>query len=272
MSLLTATRMVELLCGAGILVSSLELWAVRADYRRTGAFAWTVFGSRAAFLGRAGLAPAIDGAFPATLLLRAAAALALMFAMPDTPLELAALAILAGTTLLLHARLSFGKDGSDQMAAVIVIALFLGRLGPASETSMQLAMWFIALQSCLSYLASGVAKAAGPLWRSGEAVRRILATRLYGDAPVAAWLSKRPAAARLLAWGTILFEVTFPFAVFSGSPGVVAATLGAGVLFHLGIARFMGLNSFLPVFTATYPALWYCGVQGFSALLATVGR
>jgi hypothetical protein len=98
------------------------------------------------------------------------------------------------------------------------------------------------------------------VWRSGEAVRRILGTRSYGSSRTAAFVSGRAGACAVLSWFLMLFECTFPLALAFGETGfAVFAVLG--ILFHISNATFMGLNTFFWAFVATYPAILFCAIS-----------
>ena len=61
-------------------------------------------------------------------------------------------------TLWFHLRNSHGLDGSDQMTVICLTAVLLSRLAPTNATVATACLWFIALQSLLAYLTSGVAE------------------------------------------------------------------------------------------------------------------
>jgi hypothetical protein len=154
---------------------------------------------------------------------------------------------------LLQARFGIGGEGSDQMTTVVLTGLLVANL--SSNTAMAyLGLGFIAIQS-LSYLVSGMAKALSPAWRKGGACAGVFNTRSYGNKALAGFLLSHPGLERSLCYATIVVEVLLGAAVVQSSPQVLAALLSVGVLFHLGVAAVMGLNTFLWSFLATYPAI-----------------
>lgn len=150
---------------------------------------------------------------------------------------------------------TFGREGSDEIALVIVIPLALATMPGATARLTTLAFLFIAAQLALSYAASGGAKLAGRKWRDGRAVAQILSTRDYGVGRRELYHSEA-FPLRALAWGTILLELALPILLLLGGPLVVPVAI-IGVVFHVSVAMAMGLNRFLPWFLSAYPAaIW----------------
>lgn len=171
-----------------------------------------------------------------------------------TPVAAVAACLLAGTAVLTLQRSSYGLDGSDQMFALAMIAgagaLLCGaRLG-------RWFLYFLAAQLVLSYVIAGVAKLVSPVWRDGSCLERILATRAYSSPRTAGVLRTHPRLGLAMAWGVMLFEVSFAVVPFLDGP-VLVAFLSAGALFHLGIVLTMHLTTFLFAFVSAYPAMVY---------------
>jgi hypothetical protein len=162
-------------------------------------------------------------------------------------------------TIFTNFSLVFGKDGSDQMLLVILVGFLVAQIGHLSgnEILMRAGIWFIAIDVSIAYLTAGIAKLYGENWRKGEALRQILSTRTYGSL-VARRLMANDAVARSLNWLVIGFEIGFPLSLTLYPVGTFSM-LGLGLLFHIGIAFMMGLNTFLWSFVATYPAIIYGG-------------
>jgi hypothetical protein len=162
------------------------------------------------------------------------------------------LLILTGAALQFRHLVS--GDGSDQMINIVLVGLLVSTL--SGGTLIAAGFGFIAFQSILSYLTSGIVKAISPIWRTGDAVSMILRTQTYGTPRLAFWLSQRPGLDKFLAWGVIAFETMFPMALLLPTPAFIAI-LGLGVVFHLTNAVVMGLNVFFWAFVSTYPSLIY---------------
>jgi hypothetical protein len=153
-------------------------------------------------------------------------------------------------------RTAYGHDGADQMAWIIFSGLAIINLvgTPFAETVY---LWFLALQACLAYVTTGLAKASASHWRNGSCLVGILGTSIYGHAGLAELLRRNPTFGRLLAPLLIVWQCSFPMVLVAPAP-VGFVILGIGVLFHLTNAYFMGLNTFVWSFLATYPAIIFC--------------
>lgn len=156
-------------------------------------------------------------------------------------------ALVAVAQYLGSTRLGFGLDGSDQMQTIIWAGLAMAGASP------QAGLFLIAGQALLAYWIAGLAKLAGPSWRTGAAPANIATTVAHGSARGAVLLGHFSGAA---AFATIAFEVVGPFLVFTGFwGGLIFVTCAAA--FHLAIAAAMGLNNFVWAFGAALPpVLW----------------
>lgn len=165
------------------------------------------------------------------------------------------------TSLMINYRSPFGQDGSDQMSTIVIIVLFLYHINPQNLIIAEVGIWFIALQSLLSYFTAGFFKSKGDKWTTNPtAVFLIFNTSTYGSKPIAGYLQNKQQAITFLTWSTVAVEVLFPAVLFTGYPGMIIF-LGWGLGFHLMNALVMGLNSFLWAFLATYGAIIYCCMQ-----------
>lgn len=256
-----AFRAMAWLFAAGLLVSTAEyLWEWR-QFRGENIYSWKILGLKRPVMGGGVLEwtaarvldfPGVMGVLAAQL---AAAAVLLIPAAPPAAIR-GAVVVLAFTLPAIHFRNGVGDDGSDQMNSVLLAGLLCVALGPGTRIA-EMGLWFVALQACLSYAASGVSKAVSPVWRSGEAVFLVMNTASYGSRGVATLLKDRPALHRALAWSVIVMESSFPLMLLM-PPAYAWAFLAWGASFHLFCATVMGLNSFFWSFVATYPALLYC--------------
>jgi hypothetical protein len=162
-----------------------------------------------------------------------------------------ALVALGITTTLIRRRRVIGGDGAEQMSDIVLISALLAVLPVPSDGRITLAVVFITAQAVLSYFTAGVAKLVSPMWRGGGALPAIFGTYTHGLASVSRLMESRPAVGFALGWSVILFEVSFPL-VLIAPPSVAVAALSVGLMFHLGCAVLMGLNSFVWPFPATY--------------------
>jgi hypothetical protein len=148
-------------------------------------------------------------------------------------------------------RLTYGLDGADQMALIVMAGILVALVSPTWGVVL------IAGQSLLSYVTAGVSKLFGERWRRGDAVLGITNTVGYGSARVRRLL-RTSGRGRALAWGTIAFEVAGPLLLLAGPQGAMVFVLAAFV-FHVSIAAAMGLNNFVWSFVAALPAVYCLG-------------
>ncbi len=172
----------------------------------------------------------------------------------DHMVRLVLLSILVIGLLIDNFRASFGNDGSDQLFSILIICLFISELFIDHSAIQKAIFIFLAAQSCLSYLTSGVVKARGKKWTSGIAVFAIFNTKTYGFKPIAIFLNRYPFVSKFLSWAVIIFELAFPIVLILPLEYALIL-LVIGVIFHFMNAIIMGLNSFVWAFVATYPAV-----------------
>ncbi|MBF0688243.1 MAG: hypothetical protein IR158_10850 [Cellulomonas sp.] len=184
---------------------------------------------------------------------------ALVLLNPASPARARTIAVgyISATTYALHYRIRYGTDGTDHMTLLTYAALFVARVMPGDARVQQACTWFIAGQTSLSYLAAGLAKAAGPSWRTGLAMPGIFRTKVYGDRRVHAMLKDRRLLSTVAGWAVVVGEVVLPLVLVAPRRSGWAL-LGMGASFHVGNAMFMGLNRFVWAFVGTYPAVVAC--------------
>ncbi|MEV0064224.1 hypothetical protein [Nocardia sp. NPDC050718] len=175
---------------------------------------------------------------------------------PSSALNVVAAAVIAVTYILLGIRSRFGGDGADQMTVIVFAALALA-FGVGQARADEIVLWFLTAQACLAYFTAGVAKLAGPLWRSGAALPEVLATQSYGHPWAGRVLARHRGVAVAMCWSVIALECAFPL-VLLGIPALTYALLIGGALLHLGTAFVMRLTTFFWAFVATYPAIIFC--------------
>lgn len=217
-------RLIVILASAGVLIASLELLVLKREFEDGGLFSWDVLRtvSRATFSVGTGrprhlishpfFVPAVSGT-------RALAALLLIFFSNNYALSTACVVAIVAAGILMFWRAPLGLDGSDQMSLITFTAVAVYKFFPGDVHVAHASLWFIAIQGCLSYFVAGIAKVISPVWRSGEAVSRILSTRTYGSSRSAALVRDRDGACMVLSWLLMLFECTFPLALAFGQTG-----------------------------------------------------
>ncbi|MEV4847558.1 alpha/beta fold hydrolase [Micromonospora matsumotoense] len=241
------------------LFASLEYLTRSRDRQRGGANNWAVnrrtFHEHAPRLTRALDLAANDRVATALHVSRAVAAAALWLPLGRRQ-RVAANAVLTGSQAALHAQHLYGSDGADQVSFLVQALTTAARAGQRRPAVVDACLWFVALQSVLSYTVSGWAKLPSETWRSGRALPGITRTLTYGDPQVWQLMRRYPRLTRLAAHGVLAMECAFPLAYAAkGRPApYLLATAGA---FHLVNARVMGLGRFFWAFTSTYPAVAY---------------
>ncbi|GAA1987399.1 hypothetical protein [Amycolatopsis minnesotensis] len=168
--------------------------------------------------------------------------------------QFAGAATLAATGAAGRMRNPFGGDGADQLQQVINVTFAATAALKDREKARDLTLRTLALETTISYLASGLVKVVSPVWLAGDAFEGIIRTRNYGDPRVHRLVTRYPVLGKLVSWGTIAAELGFPL-VFVLPPPAARAYLGMMTSFHLGIGQFMGLNRFVLAFGATHPAI-----------------
>lgn len=186
---------------------------------------------------------------------RVGAAAALLAPSPR-PVRVAANAGLSGTSLLLYPINHYGTDGSDQVSFLDQSVTTVARAGERNPQVVDACLWFVALQSTLSYAVSGWVKMVSPTWRSGRALPGVMRTLTYGDRTAWELARRHPRAAHVLCAGVLALECAFP-AVFLAKGRPAPLMLGSAALFHLANARVMGLGRFLWSFVSMHPAVLY---------------
>ncbi|OPC77610.1 hypothetical protein B4N89_41780 [Embleya scabrispora] len=196
-------------------------------------------------------------AFPYTLYGTQAAVSAATFLWPgNRPLRIAGGLTLAVLQSAQSAFIPFGRDGADQLQQVINVTMASTGLIRDLEQADDLAMRTLALETSLSYVASGVVKAVSPVWLKGDAVAGVMRTKSYGDPRAHRLITRYPVISTALSWGTIVIECGFPLIYVLPKPAA-RAYLATMLVFHVGIGEFMGLNRFVLAFGATHPAIHY---------------
>ena len=223
---------IAMMASVGASISTMEWIHGSRQLKDDGLFSWQVIGSRDFAVGPSILATGLNRllsfrAFVGILILRG---------------SVSVLSVIVFSSLLMHLRSPWGMDGSDQMFTQIFGALLLGCLA-GSPLAYKASLWYIAGQSCLSYLTADVAKAFSPHWRGTNVVFEIFNTRTYGYEPAARFLLDRPQISKALTWEAVVMECSFPIALVADFPGCLPFFTW-GISFHIMNAVAMGLNSF----------------------------
>jgi pimeloyl-ACP methyl ester carboxylesterase len=162
---------------------------------------------------------------------------------------------LGASTALLYPRHRYGTDGSDQVSTLTQSAMAVARLS-GNPQAQDAALWYVALQSNMSYLVSGWVKLLGSAWRDASALPGVMRTRTYGYEPAFKLTQRFPKQAKYLTHGVLALECLFPVAYLAGgrlTRPVIAAAGG----FHIANGFVMGLGRFVTSFISMHPAVAY---------------
>lgn len=173
---------------------------------------------------------------------------------PSYLFVIGSLGLFLATALISLRSRGFGLDGAHQMNLIILGHMAVFWSVPADSAIRPWCLVILGLHAVLAYVASGVFKAIGPMWRRGDAISGIMGAKIYGHRQMGRFLNSHRGLSFLVCWFTIVFEVSFVAAPFSDS-GTLSALLAIGLIFHMANAVLMGLGGFLFAFVATYPAI-----------------
>lgn len=148
-----------------------------------------------------------------------------------------------------------GTDGSDEVAALVQTTMTVARVRPDPVVA-DAALWFLAMQSALSYFAAGVAKGASRTWTGGTALARIVRTQAYGHRATWQYLERHPELSRRLTQGIVVGEVALPF-LLVGRHRFVRHYVATAAFFHAANGVIMGLGRFTVAFAGMYPGVLY---------------
>lgn len=259
-------RLIAFVSGVFAAVSSLELLGIRKMYNEAGIMSRDVAKLQFDYIPLSRFSKPILTRFPLVLLARIPLGVLLIYATVFDLLHPAVVIALFCTDLLIQMRHTGGLSGAFDMGLVVNGGLVVATAFPESQFLQTVAVLFIAAQGLLSYFIAGVAKLIGDQWRDGTAVEMIFSTNSWGDDRIYDLIKRRPQLRRIGSWSVIGFECLFPVVLFV-EPQFIPAVFGLGVLFHISNAVFMGINNFIFIFPATYPAMYYANELIRSSIL-----
>jgi len=156
-----------------------------------------------------------------------------------------ALALIA--FFLLEQRLPHLTDGGDNVTRLVLTYMLFALPARASPAPGSLSVWLhnvavlaIALQVVVLYATSGFMKASGDKWHHGVALYYISQVEWF-SLPSFREIFKNPLITTAATYVPMLYLLMFPVAIVSR---LKLPWLLVGILFHLGIAIFMGLVTF----------------------------
>ena len=157
--------------------------------------------------------------------------------------------------LILHLFQGPYNGGADRMSLLILCCLCLVYFLPTQHWK-EMAFGYLSLQLILSYFISGWVKVRNPEWRNGQALKDVFQFSAYPVSESLRSWSKSPRMILTMSWAVILFELLFPFSVFSHISLTIALILAT--IFHFANACLFGLNRFFWIWIAAYPSIiWF---------------
>jgi len=148
-----------------------------------------------------------------------------------------------------------GAETEDRVMVMITGALFLRSLMPDAYVTT-ICLWFIALQSCLSYVAAGLAKINNKSWLKGNGLYNVFTTGNFHSEKLGQFAIDHWKLVRLISWATIIIECAFPLVLIVKTPYGLFFLIW-GLIFHFIIALIFKFGKFFLVWIATYPAILF---------------
>ena len=136
-------------------------------------------------------------------------------------------------------------DGGDNMLRLVMFYLMFSSGAPRGVLSAvfhNFSMLAVVTQLCLLYFFTGFYKATGEMWQTGVAVYYTSRVHWFSWPGISDVIFSNEYAVVFATYGTVLFELSFPFLLLNRYTRWVA--IAAGIVLHAGIALFMGLIAF----------------------------
>jgi hypothetical protein len=254
----TTVFWVEKIIAIAVFLQTVEMIQIQETFTQNGVWKWEILQKDyESFPGcfRRILKIFLDHpGFTYVVLIRLIAALALLI-LPFSNSLLIGILLICSFLVSLRWRGSF-NGASDSMTLLILIALFLAQLFKNDIHIVEKCLWYIAIQSCLSYFIGGLGKIQQIRWRQGKALFDFIQFSPYPVSQRLKKLSEKNLLLHLTTWSVVTFECSFPLAFFN--PKICLFLIAVALVFHLGNVYIFGLNRFLFAWSATYPALYFC--------------
>ncbi len=139
-----------------------------------------------------------------------------------------------------------GSGGQQLMANLLFWNIPLAAFGQREGVVTVSAFWIIRLQLLLAYAATAAHKVTGALWLDGSALGIAASDPAFGPR----WIAESPAFATIMTWAVLVFQLTFPLAVWWRRTRYVWMLFG--VVFHVGTALWMDIPEMGFAFIVAY--------------------
>jgi hypothetical protein len=151
---------------------------------------------------------------------------------------------------LIHVAWLAGSGGQHLISNLLLWNILLSlNASPKAMWARASAFWIIRLQVLMAYLATGLHKLTGTHWVDGTAMGIVATDAAFGPA----WMAELPLFAAIVTWAVLLFQFTFPIAVWWSRTRRPWMLFGA--LFHLGTALWMDIPEMAFAFLVAY-TIW----------------
>lgn len=250
--------LVSRLVFVGLIVEAFEIFRLRRDFGESGMFSRSNLAILTADIRwqvRMGALLGESTAISVAAVVQALAATVVLIDGTQARAGIVSALICLVVNGYLRSRRQIGGSGAEQLTFIVLVTFGLVVLAGGSEAARRLGDAFIAAQVVLAYFAAGVAKAASPVWRTGNAMAGILSTEGFGAPGLGTLLAAHPEFDRLLCWSVMAWEMAFPI-VLVAPKSIMVVLFSIGVVFHVSCAISMGLNRFVWAFCGCYPAVW----------------
>lgn len=165
-------------------------------------------------------------------------------------------------SLVLYYRIMGIINGANHKYNLIFISISLAIL-LRTEYSLHASLIFISICTLLCYFTAGIYKIFERKWRNGEYLLEILNTTIFSSDYVKNKINTNPKYSNISKYASIVFitwEISSIIAIFSPQFFFIPYLL-LGVIFHLTVAKLMGLNTFLWSYVASYPAVIFTYIE-----------
>jgi len=143
------------------------------------------------------------------------------------------------------------SGGQQLMANMLFWSIFLAI---RSERAQFLGFWAIRLQLLLAYSATALHKLTGTHWLDGTALGIAATDQAFGPA----WLASLPTLAMIMTWLVLLFQLSFPIAIWFRA--LRLPWMLFGIAFHLGTGFWMDIPEMGLAFIVCY-TIWLDDAQ-----------
>lgn len=239
----------------GVILSAFEWLSLRKHFTNSGIFSWEVrsislhpnlYKSLINFIFKY---PNINIIYCIQIIVAV-----LIFFTTSMPIFLATCcSIIAIISILLNFRTKEGISGADKMTRLVMITGAICFL-KATPLIINAGLTFISLQLILAYTTAGWVRLFVQTWRNGTDLGLILRQHTYSNEFIWAFTKNNKFILKVTALFILFFECTFFICILLPSP-FFYLYIALGVIFHIGNAIIMGLNTFVWSFLSTYPAL-----------------